>query len=195
MLNLAKRFNHVFLFNPFQFVEFLDELDALKGKLSKLALMSTCHPTFDDIVIFFSYTSEWHDKGLKKDIELLEHANFGQFTKLISELNRLQSLINDSGRCEHGWNRTNPGQLVTPDNVYLGNILGILTHPVSYWSGLKKEPENMWGRDLEHNPIYVQELILEQAKTFIYKNSSVICKQIELIGRLYRDYADQKIHF
>ncbi|MBQ9298372.1 MAG: hypothetical protein IJ223_05025 [Clostridia bacterium] len=39
-----------------------------------------------------------------------------------------------SGRNKYGWNRTQKGERVTMDNVYLGDIFGLFTHTARTWA-------------------------------------------------------------
>ncbi|MBS3166744.1 hypothetical protein J4403_00870 [Candidatus Woesearchaeota archaeon] len=72
--------------------------------------------------------------------------------------------IRKAGRCEYGINRTRPGQDVTPDKVFLGDIYGLFTLPMTKWIedgwNHPAKTSTYCGQDLNFNPIY------EQAKSF-----------------------------
>ncbi len=82
--------------------------------------------SLDGIVAFFNATSVVHDKGI------------GEYPHLSSEIKETLRLLklhlSQVGRDKYGMNRTLPGETVTPDNVYLGNVEGLFTLPIREWS-------------------------------------------------------------
>lgn len=95
------------------------------------------------IIRLFQVISPLHDKcGFSQLLGKLRSKNFGQLDVPIKALELLQQCIHNSGRCEYGWNRTKPGEIVTPANVYLGDVFGIWTHSAEFWLQNQSRFEN-----------------------------------------------------
>jgi hypothetical protein len=108
-----------------------------EGKLRE-ALRKDKHP-FESIVLFFSATSRLQDnlslirstvkrsaKRADKDAVLCA---LEKFTRQVNEVGR-------TGRKGTGINRTNKGEEVNMDNIFLGNIGGLKARPVKRWLDL-----------------------------------------------------------
>ncbi len=67
------------------------------------------------------------------------------YDEIIKELKELQTHLNRAGRNMFGMNRTAPGDSVNDSNVYLGNIKGLSTLPVSSWKAGKDKKKGGWG--------------------------------------------------
>lgn len=94
------------------------------------------------LVEYFDLASYWEDKDLEKLLKLLNFRKNGEnAAELVKDFNDLIS----SSRQPFGWNRTKTGEKVTQDKVYLGNIWGLFTKPVSYWLQVKDAPKGGWG--------------------------------------------------
>ena len=98
----------------------------------------------NDIVLLYSEISTWHDRDLNYIIQACEKANVnGSFTDIILGLKRLQGYFKRYGRASYSTNRARPYEKVTHDDIYLGNVFGITTKPVSYFrlqkDGLSEE--------------------------------------------------------
>jgi hypothetical protein len=136
----------------------------------------------DEIVTFFNYISIWHDRveELENLIQAFQKANYGQFNDIINLLETLRIHIDRSGRAEFGWNRTVKGQIVTPEKVFLGNINGLFTKPVSFWKLQKDEPKGGWGFPGKEK-LNAYDVVSVQAMDFM---SSHIFPIIKLIDEL-----------
>ena len=129
---------------------------------------------YDEIVKFFTITSVIQDRTqeIKEFLPPIEGIKFWMWKgnrRKRSEAKRAQaekalqrfiSEISKSGRSLYGYNRTKPGEDITKDNIFFGNIEGINTLSVKE---LEKHP----------NDAYVQKHIRNQITEFVksYKNS------------------------
>ncbi|PIP87415.1 hypothetical protein COW81_00505 [Candidatus Campbellbacteria bacterium CG22_combo_CG10-13_8_21_14_all_36_13] len=144
----------------------LPELRVLKQDIA--SAMSMRDP-LSGLVAFFNAVSSWHDD------RKLDLANYGDESPLAKKLSRLSSLISQSGRHEFGMNRTKPGQVVTDDDVWLGNIDGLFTKTISFWRTRKGEPKGLGIR-----PAY--EVVCDQARWFL-QNGTLIIDAIDDLER------------
>jgi hypothetical protein len=146
------------------------KLTALKSELQQLhqALQraSESRDPLTEIVRFFDTVSRWHDRGIGDLIAAFEEVNYGQYNEVIEKLRTLQKHFANAGRCEHGWNRTKRGETVTADKVFLGDIYGLFTRPVSFWKHRKNEKKGGWGfSGMEHLNPY--DVVSRQASQFM----------------------------
>lgn len=111
------------------------ELSATTYKLMGLVFeLKRCQKRKDPVrglVDFFALISAWHDQV--GDIhELVQKAHrLEVHPKATSCLEELARLIQKYGRQEYGMNRTRPGEMVTKEKVYLGDIHGCWTKTVA----------------------------------------------------------------
>ncbi len=122
------------------------------------------------LVEFFNYVSRFQDENKLKEAEKCLRAGkypFGpakeEFGELITKIAALQKHIKQAGRHEYGWNRTKPGEAVTLDNVYLGNVHGLSTHPARFWLGA----DDPYDAALYGESLTVREVIERQALNFM----------------------------
>ena len=123
-----------------------------------------------EIVHFFDTVSKWHDRGIGDLIATFEEVNYGQYDEVLEKLRTLQKHFETAGRYEHGWNRTKRGETVTADMVFLGNIYGLLTHPVSSWKQTKDEPKDHWKDTVWEDTLKgknTYDVVSEQARKFM----------------------------
>ena len=138
----------------------------------------TMHPLYG-LLYFFSTVAPYFDERKEVQIEVLklQTKDTGIYPKLqypiLHTVKELELHIYNAGRSPHGWNRTTKGELVTLDDVYLGDINGIWTKPLSHW--LKYETAHN-EQDLE-----TYAMIKKQAKGFMHSH---IPKMIELIDQI-----------
>lgn len=99
---------------------------------------------YDEVVKFFQITSELHDhseeiwnllpslKGIKFCGWRSAERELSEDNRSVAEIGLRQFLheIQEAGRDPFGHNRTEPGQEVTKDNVFFGNVWGIGTFPI-----------------------------------------------------------------
>lgn len=129
---------------------------------------------YDEIVKFFTITSVIQDrtqeiKEFLPTVKGIKFCGWRSTQRKKSEARRFEAEkscknfiyeINKAGRSLYGYNRTKPGEDVTKDNIFFGNIEGIITLSVKE---LEKQP----------NDAYVQKHIRNQITEFVksYKNS------------------------
>lgn len=107
------------------------ELDKLDKQLQEAEAV---RDPVDRLVSFFNAVSAFADtKATAVDATLATVQKASKFTEAAEALQNLQTHIRQSGREEFGWNRTKPGETVTGDNVYLGNIYGRFTLTANRW--------------------------------------------------------------
>lgn len=174
----------------------LPELRRFRGDLGRLGLRMDHHSMGDggirEIVNFFNIVSFWYDRREEfySIMQKLEKLNVdGRFVQLITNIDLLHVHICNAGRCEYGWNRTTAGEIVTEDKVFLGNIFGLFTHPVSYWKQGKDEKKGGWGfTNMEHLNAY--DVVSSQAENFIHSHLDMI---VELVNKLDAECRDKKL--
>jgi hypothetical protein len=138
----------------------------LKKLCSNLENSFRATEPLEEIVNFFDYVSKWHDRGLHDFIELIKETNYGHFDQILKNLETLQLHFINAGRTDFGMNRTEKGQSVVPATVFLGNIYGLWTKPVSVWMQTKDRPKGGWGfSGMEHLNAY--DVVSDQARSFM----------------------------
>lgn len=132
----------------------------------------------DRLVRFFDTVSQFNDKqqeaplSVGKVLEAFRKA--GKHAETLEALENLQAHFNNSGRAEFGMNRTKPGEPVTADKVYLGNIFGRWTFTASDWRefNAKDTPEAREDK----------QIIEGQAAGFVASHAGPIHKLIKTLG-------------
>jgi len=118
----------------------LPQLDLLRSELSEIYVMSN---RIVALVYFFKVISPLQDAdGFKEIISKLEKRNYGQLDLLIGYFKELQRQVNHSGRNLSGINRTNFGEPVTFDNIWLGNIFDLPAKPARILLNNQKKLQN-----------------------------------------------------
>lgn len=79
--------------------------------------------------------------------------------------------------CEYGMFRTQDISKMTPDEVYLGNIYGLWTFPISKW-------ENQKSQMYDEN-ISVYDVVLNQYKRILHSNVKIIYKEAKNLVEEY----------
>lgn len=142
-------------------------LRRLKNNLLEVKKSNGKNP-LDWIINFFNIVSPWHDRGLTEIVRSLEEAG-PLYTGFLEQVRLLQAHFVTAGRQQFGWNRTERGQMVGPQDVFLGNRRGLNTKSVSFWKGEKNN-----GND-------AYEIVCVQARDFM---SGHVTGMIEAIDRL-----------
>lgn len=119
------------------------ELERLSKFREKLANMGEC-PYKDEEIFgyaleFFKLVASFQDAGL------LQYSHYPKEQKLFN------SWLKAVGRDEFGTNRTQPGEDVTLDKIYLGNIFGLVTRTARAWSSDKEIYHGFGKRWLKSN--------------------------------------------
>lgn len=162
----------------------------LKPKLKKLEKEVNAIDTMDNkveaIVRLFQVLSPLHDEdGFNQEITLLSKYASRKMRKQINALQILQMHVRHAGRCEFGMNRTQKGETVTPDKVYLGNLYGLWTKTADYWLSEKNRLENELRPDLSRNPerpVSTWYLINDcQCGTFVKSHTEGILEQLKIL--------------
>ena len=142
--------------------QFIAEVQNLKAIVDSINTQNC----YDKIVEFFTITS--HLQDCSDEIRLLPLKGFKVWGKRSEkrrsaeiELENFLAQIHKAGRCSYGYNRTEPGETVTKDNLYFGDVHGIWTFTVRKFEDECK------------NDAYVQEHIRNQITGFVksYKSS------------------------
>ncbi|MBP6912982.1 MAG: hypothetical protein KBB86_03560 [Candidatus Pacebacteria bacterium] len=107
------------------------ELQNLKKEMEAIEKMEN---KVRAIIRLFQVISPLQDKGgFGETILKLQRKNYGQLDQIISALEVLQKHFTNAGRVRSGLNRTEVGEEVTPEKVFLGDVFGIWTNKASYW--------------------------------------------------------------
>jgi len=155
------------------------ELDRLRVYLD--ASRETDEP-LNEIVIFFDEVSKVHDRGIDDLVSAFKDANYnGRYNDVLEKLEILQRHLVSAGRAQYGWNRTKPGQTVTEENVFLGNIYGLFTHPVRFWKRTKDEKKGNWGYpNMESLNSY--DVVSIQARDFVRNHADGMIPIIDYLA-------------
>ncbi len=142
------------------------------------------------IVPFFDVISRWQDRGFNDVIVAFEEANFsGKYDDALERLRTLELHFENAGRNEHGMNRTKPGESVTADKVFLGNIFGLFTHPVSYWRRGRNDKKGGWeGGTWDGHPAVegknAYDVVSQQAHDFMIPHIGSMCELIKELDEM-----------
>jgi len=103
---------------------------------------------------------------------------------VFNHLTALQIRFRNAGRDEYGMNRTKKGEVVTTNKVFLGNIYGLFTLPISDWDKCKHERKGLWKGgnwdghpDVENRNAY--DVVSMQAQRFMRSHVSPMVNLIE----------------
>lgn len=146
------------------------ELESLIGDLDRAAEAAESDP-LSAITAFFAVTSPWHDRGLHDVIDAFARVNDGKYDLIIGRLVTLNEQFARTGRSEYGCNRTKPGEAVVAERIFLGNIHGLFTLPVSRWKEARGQPKDSWGSVVNMSPY---DVICDQAQRLITSQAAVI---------------------
>lgn len=161
-----------------EFVKEYKEEGLLNFRANLVKCKDTEHPLYG-LLYFFSAVAPLFDERetRRKVLEEFKVRNTGNYPRLqypiLEVIEELEVHIENAGRAPHGWNRTTKGELITLDDVFLGDINGIWTKPLSYW--LKYESAH------NEQDLATYRTIKNQAKGFM---DSHIPKMIELIDHI-----------
>lgn len=168
MKNLSKRVKAIFTKPERKLTAVKRELQQLRQALHRA---SESRDPLTEIVHFFDTVSRWHDRGIGDLIAAFEEVNYGQYDAVLEKLRTLQKHFENAGRCEYGWNRTKRGETVVADQVFLGNIYGLFTHPVPFWQQRKDEKKGGWGFSGMDN-LNAYDVVSQQARQFMTSHTS-----------------------
>lgn len=121
----------------------INHLPSLRDGLDRVARMND--EPLARLIEFFNVVSPWHDREIGGIIAELKETGNGQYDQVLESLTSLNHHIHACGRREYGWNRTKPGELVTLNTVWLGDIYGLWTKQASFWLSRKDEPKGGWS--------------------------------------------------
>lgn len=120
------------------------ELPSFKRRLLEIEEYSGSDP-LTALVDFFNAVSPWGDRKIDGIFRGLKDLNHSAYAHLLVPLETLIQHLDNAGRNQYGWNRTNVGELATEDNVFLGGIWGYWTFTVRKWKSWKNEPKGTHG--------------------------------------------------
>lgn len=147
-----------------QLEEKLQEIKSMDNYiLAIVELFNLSSPLQDSNLVWetisFLQEKKRREKKYKKEIEIL--VNFYSF-------------LHRTGRCYYGMNRTKPGEPVSPDQVWLGDIFGLFTKPASYWLSKEDSLRKNYRPDVskdQDSPVTNWYLINNyQCETFVKTN-------------------------
>lgn len=160
------------------------KLRAIQGDLTRLenqlllVIKETQKDAFKGIVEFFNITSPWHDSGLGDIIAAFREVNDGQYDSIIKELATLDDQFARAGRYRFGTNRTGPGEIVTAEDVWLGNIYGLFTLPVSEWSEHRRDDTFEWNG----HTVNVYDAIAKQARDYVMNHAPIMVQRVHALA-------------
>jgi len=169
-------------------VSYLPDLEIFRDQLK--AIKNSNKEDLLKIVDFFDVVSKQHDR-IEELIEIrkiLKSSRKKQRREVAELLGLLINHIIIAGRCKYGFNRTSKGERVTPDKVFLGNIFGLFTHPITYWlQPESKRKITSWGIwSLKDTSPY--EVVSYQARSFMNEH----WQMINIIDRIISIVSNKK---
>ena len=157
----------------------------LKNLESEMTRIQKLDNKIEAIIQLFKVISPIQDAGaFMTDIEVLSNRAgfFKDYREEVEILRNLQLCIHTAGRSPHGMNRTQPGEAVTADKVYLGDVCGMFTHPATYWLKNRANLEASFRADVStnpDNPVSQWYIIHDyQCRVFVDENIKSILKNI-----------------
>jgi len=172
-------------------LNFAKLLPALKDLSCLLERVNRMEDKINAVVNFFDIVSRWHDREAEMSalISEFEQSNFqGKYSEVLENLRVLRHHFQNAGRSMSGWNRTSPGMKVSDENVFLGGIYGLFTHPVSVWKEERESPKGGSAHfggsraESDHN------ILSDQAERFMISH---IGPMREIIGYLSRSVVER----
>lgn len=149
-----------------RFSYLLPEFTEFHSNLVDIKVNIIPNEPLDALVYFFDETSRWSDRDLDDLFASVGVQCRQQHLAFFHSLDILQSHIACAGRTKFGWNRTEIGEVVTPENIFLGDVFGLFTHPVSFWKKRKCEEKGGWGFPrMEHLNSY--DVVANQSLVFL----------------------------
>lgn len=133
------------------------------------------------LVDFFNVVSPRQDRGIHKLLTAFADAGLR-----FEEVEILENHLHNAGRARHGWNRTEPGEHVTMEKVWLGGIFGLWTFQASDWITKKDDPYRDWtGSTWESycNGLNAYEVVARHTRRFMLNHT----KEMIPILRTLRD--------
>ena len=130
-----------------------------------------------------------------------KQCNEGQhIINIINKSNNLNSLINihkeawsigfqneNIGPCSYGIFRTLDILTMTSDQIYLGGIWGLFTHPIPFWEEHKDESYGCNGFGLDEN-ISLYSMIVNQYKGLLISNIKSMYRNAQKEYNIFKKY-------
>lgn len=190
-----------FLLNGVVF-EILSQTESGKSELQKIdnslnflqkemVEISEMENKVEAMVRLFKVISPIEDNGgFSQTIQKLQKKDYRMSKKLdqrISALKTLNSYFINT-RNVYGFNRTKPGEEISAEKVFLGDIFGIWTLNASYWLKNQEECKKTFRPDVSKNPekpVSTWYLINDyQAGPFVKEKTEGILKQIVILKKV-----------
>lgn len=154
----------------------------LKRFQSELEDIKKENNNFIALTNFFNLISKYQDeKSFQKELSYLEKKNKKNYKKETVILRDICQEIEICSRNKYGMNRTEKGESVTFDNVFLGDVFGLRTHSISYWVKNEDAIKQEVITNIPGNPS-VWEVIFEwQAGCFVKSNTRALLNHIKAL--------------
>ena len=146
-------------------------LEAFAISLRELGDPTRATDLYQYLVDFFNICSDFQDRFRR-----VRHC---PNQDLMAAFNRA---LENSGRCCYGMNRTQEGEKVTLDNVYLGDVYGLFTHTARTWRGSTDTVYDGFNRRWLHkdgrDPKMSEVIANHQVLPFVAKNRTALLNGI-----------------
>lgn len=168
------------------------ELQAIMPELrrTRSALLGISDRIEDDplaqIVNFFRVTSPWHDRirEFGSLIATFDGVNYGQYVGVIATLRSLASHFAKAGRSDYGMNRTDRGEHISVNNVFLGGLYEqVPTRTVFDWQ--QHKDDRVGQGQLNH-----YEVVSVQAREFMRDHIGAIVNLIAMLEKVAEGKAE-----
>lgn len=140
------------------------------------------------IINLFQVISQLQDEGgFDQEVEILNNHKSRKTEEHLIALQNLQKHIQAAGRDLYGMNRTQKGETVLADKVFLGNIFGIWTNTAKHFLDNREKLENDFPENVSKNlekPISTWEIIHDyQSKNFAKEHINGLKRQIAVLKK------------
>lgn len=136
------------------------------------------------VELFQAISVFYDDNGFEEEIiAFKKHNEDGPLDKQVDILEIIQKHIKNAGRDQYGMNRTDKGQKINANDVFIGNVCGLFTQPVDYWLLHKDELKKAFRPDVSRDPeniISNWDILEDQCKKFVDSHVNGIIKQINI---------------
>ncbi len=140
------------------------------------------------IINLFQVISQLQDEGgFDQEVEILNNHKSRKTEEHLIALQNLQKHIQAAGRDLYGMNRTQKGERVFADKVFLGGIFGVWTDTAKYFLDNREKLENDFPENVSKNlekPISTWGIIHDyQCGNFVKEHINGLKRQIAVLKK------------
>lgn len=147
------------------------------------------------VIALFNLIAPLYDSGdVGKIYRSLKCKSWRAKDQKLAILKDLKEVIKNTGRDLYGMNRTRKGQNVTTNNVYLGDLYGLFTHPAKTWLEKERSLKSTLRGDLRLNGIIPSEwYIINDVHAGIFFQSNI--NELKRIIKWYKTGENSEVRW